>query len=242
MSDPTQHCPGCAGPASSPAHLLRIWLATCGEQHTLSPRPARPAKRAVAPNLRFPFARDPFVRPTDAPQAGRCAGASVPCQGRSPRTPWATQRPMSVRGPAPAEHRPAIPTRVYEAGAGSRHDPAPARRPHTRPATVPLWVAGRAERLTGRPSGVKASAHRRPSGCWSRRLRPVRGRVTADRAHAAYSSCVKTVESHLGHIFTKLGTRFRQSSASAAVPRPAARDRRGRSGPGRSCSQVGLRS
>src|SRR6266496_4416571 len=64
-----------------------------------------------------------------APQAGRCAGTHA-VAGPIPADSLGYPTPDVSAGPRPAEHRPAIPTRVYEAGSGARHHPAPAHRPH----------------------------------------------------------------------------------------------------------------
>src|SRR6266536_190760 len=85
------------------------------------------------------------------PQAGRCAGTHA-AAGPIPADSLSYPAPDVSQGPRPAEHRPAIPTRAYEAGSGARrHHPAPAHRPH--PPRPPPSAVGRwpGRKRTGPP-------------------------------------------------------------------------------------------
>jgi len=85
------------------------------------------------------------------PQAGRCAGTHA-AAGPIPADSLGYPTPDVSQGPRPAEHRPAIPTRAYEAGSGARrHHPAPAHRPH--PPRPPPSAVGRwpGRKRTGPP-------------------------------------------------------------------------------------------
>ena len=86
--------------------------------------------------------------------AGTLAGpGTIPARTRN-----AHATPVISQGHHPANHRSAIPARVYESGSGHGHDAAPAGHPHP-PRPPPDRQPGTGLPCPGRPSSAPGSPH-----------------------------------------------------------------------------------